>query len=105
MKRQDKHFILPPAIKRNKIDKIAFWRLRETPALTQLVTLCSKIAANVLIEGIETERDRTCALHAGARFGQDIIGHPEMAGGLNGHRQEGSYANDSAPLPASSDRK
>lgn len=53
-----------------KIDKIAFWRLRETPALTQLVTLCSKIAANVLIEGIETERDRTCALHAGARFGQ-----------------------------------
>jgi len=53
-----------------KIDKMAFWRLRATPALTQLVTLCSKIAANVLIEGIETERDRTCALHAGARFGQ-----------------------------------
>ena len=53
-----------------KIDKIAFWRLRATPALTQLVTLCSKIAANVLIEGIETERDRICALHAGARFGQ-----------------------------------
>ncbi|MGU0056058.1 hypothetical protein ACVXG7_10195 [Enterobacter hormaechei] len=36
---------------------------------------------------------------------RDIIGHPEMAGGLNGHRQEGSYANDSTPLPASSDRK
>ncbi len=53
-----------------KIDKIAFWRLRATPALTQLVTLCSKIAANVLIEGIETEWDRACALQAGARFGQ-----------------------------------
>lgn len=53
-----------------KIDKMAFWRLRATPALTQLVGLCSKIAANVLIEGIETEKDRECALQAGARFGQ-----------------------------------
>lgn len=53
-----------------KIDKIAFWRLRTTPALTELVTLCSKIAADVLIEGIETEKDRACALQAGARFGQ-----------------------------------
>ena len=53
-----------------KIDKIAFWRLRATPALANLVTLCSKIAENVLIEGIETETDRKFALQAGARFGQ-----------------------------------
>lgn len=53
-----------------KIDKIAFWRLRATPALANLVTLCSKIAENVLIEGIVTETDRKFALQAGARFGQ-----------------------------------
>ena len=53
-----------------KIDKIAFWRLRATPALANLVTLCSKIAENILIEGIETETDRKFALQAGARFGQ-----------------------------------
>ena len=53
-----------------KIDKIAFWRLRATPALANLVTLCSKIAENVLIEGIETETDRKFAIQAGARFGQ-----------------------------------
>lgn len=53
-----------------KIDKIAFWRLRATPALSQLVSLCSKIAENVLIEGIETDRDHACALQAGAGLGQ-----------------------------------
>lgn len=53
-----------------KIDKFAFWRLRATPALTHLVSLCSRLAANVLIEGIETDKDRACALQAGARFGQ-----------------------------------
>lgn len=53
-----------------KIDKFAFWRLRTSPALSQLVTLCSQIAANVLIEGIETDRDQACALQAGAGFGQ-----------------------------------
>nr|WP_230857845.1 EAL domain-containing protein [Enterobacter mori] len=53
-----------------KIDKIAFWRLRSTPALSQLVSLCSQLAANVLIEGIETDRDHACALQAGAGLGQ-----------------------------------
>ncbi|HDR2162262.1 TPA: EAL domain-containing protein [Enterobacter cancerogenus] len=53
-----------------KIDKFAFWRLRATPALSSLVTLCSTIADQVLIEGIETEHDRTCALQAGAGLGQ-----------------------------------
>lgn len=53
-----------------KIDKFAFWRLREKPALAALVAQCSQLAANVLIEGIETDRDQACALQAGARFGQ-----------------------------------
>ncbi|MFW3296242.1 EAL domain-containing protein [Enterobacter quasiroggenkampii] len=53
-----------------KIDKEAFWRLRDTPALRHLVSLCFQLAGKVLIEGIETERDRTWALQAGADFGQ-----------------------------------
>ena len=53
-----------------KIDKEAFWRLRDTPELRQLVSLCFQLAGKVLIEGIETERDRTCALQAGADLGQ-----------------------------------
>lgn len=53
-----------------KIDKEAFWRLRATPALGQLVSLCFQLAGKVLIEGIETERDRTWALQAGADLGQ-----------------------------------
>jgi len=53
-----------------KIDKDAFWRLRATPALRQLVSRCFQLAGSVLIEGIETERDRTWALQAGADFGQ-----------------------------------
>lgn len=53
-----------------KIDKEAFWRLRATPALRQLVSLCFQLAGKVLIEGIETERDRTWALQAGADLGQ-----------------------------------
>lgn len=53
-----------------KIDKIAFWRLRATPALKELVSLCAHVAENVLIEGIESNRDRECALKAGAGFGQ-----------------------------------
>ncbi|MCK7228961.1 EAL domain-containing protein [Enterobacter asburiae] len=53
-----------------KIDKEAFWRLRNTPALRQLVSLCFQLAGKVLIEGIETERDRTWALQAGADLGQ-----------------------------------
>ncbi|MGK3226690.1 EAL domain-containing protein [Enterobacter soli] len=53
-----------------KIDKVAFWRLRATPALSRLVSLCSQIAGNVLIEGIENEQDRAYALQAGAGLGQ-----------------------------------
>jgi len=53
-----------------KIDKEAFWRLRATPALGQLVSLCFQLAENVLIEGIETERDHACALQSGAGLGQ-----------------------------------
>jgi len=53
-----------------KIDKEAFWRLRDTPALRQLVSRCFQLAGHVLIEGIETERDRTWALEAGADLGQ-----------------------------------
>jgi len=53
-----------------KIDKGAFWRLRATPALRQLVSRCFQLAGSVLIEGIETERDRTWALQAGADLGQ-----------------------------------
>lgn len=53
-----------------KIDKVAFWRLRGTPALSRLVSLCSQIAGNVLIEGIENEQDRAYALQAGAGLGQ-----------------------------------
>lgn len=53
-----------------KIDKEAFWRLRDTPALRHLVSLCFQLAGKVLIEGIETERDRTWALQAGADLGQ-----------------------------------
>ena len=53
-----------------KIDKGAFWRLRATPALRQLVLRCFQLAGSVLIEGIETERDRTWALQAGAELGQ-----------------------------------
>ncbi|WP_230352304.1 EAL domain-containing protein [Lelliottia sp. WAP21] len=53
-----------------KIDKIAFWRLRATPALKELVSLCAHVAENVLIEGIESNWDRECALKAGAGFGQ-----------------------------------
>ncbi|WP_313773837.1 EAL domain-containing protein [Enterobacter huaxiensis] len=53
-----------------KIDKFAFWRLRDTPALAHLVSLCLELAANVLIEGIETDKDHACALQAGAGFGQ-----------------------------------
>ncbi|MEH0886220.1 EAL domain-containing protein [Enterobacter sp. UNJFSC 003] len=53
-----------------KIDKIAFWRLRTTPALGELVALCSRLAANVLIEGIETDSDLAFALQAGAGLGQ-----------------------------------
>jgi len=53
-----------------KIDKETFWRLRDTPALRQLVSLCFQLAGKVLIEGIETERDRTWALQAGADLGQ-----------------------------------
>ena len=52
-----------------KIDKNAFWRLRATPAL-KLVSLCFQLAGSVLIEGIETERDRIRALQAGADLGQ-----------------------------------
>lgn len=53
-----------------KIDKQTFWRLRATSALKRLVTLSSEVAEHVLIEGIETNRDREYALHAGAGFGQ-----------------------------------
>ena len=53
-----------------KIDKNAFWRLRATPALRKLVSLCFQLAGSVLIEGIETERDRIWALQAGADLGQ-----------------------------------
>lgn len=53
-----------------KIDKVAFWRLRATPALARLVSLCSQIAGHVLIEGIENDRDRAYALQAGAGLGQ-----------------------------------
>lgn len=53
-----------------KIDKRAFWRLRTSPALAQLVAQCSQLAAHVLIEGIETDRDYACALQAGAGYGQ-----------------------------------
>lgn len=53
-----------------KIDKDAFWRLRATPALRKLVSLSFQLAGSVLIEGIETERDRTWALQAGADLGQ-----------------------------------
>jgi len=53
-----------------KIDKLAFWRLRGTPALAKLVTLCSQIARHVLIEGIETDEDYACARQAGAGLGQ-----------------------------------
>ncbi|KUQ81067.1 MULTISPECIES: EAL domain-containing protein [Enterobacter cloacae complex] len=53
-----------------KIDKETFWRLRDTPALRQLVSLCFQLAGKVLIEGIETERDRTWAQQAGADLGQ-----------------------------------
>lgn len=53
-----------------KIDKMAFWRKRSTPALTELVGLCTQVARHVLIEGIESKMDRECALQAGAGFGQ-----------------------------------
>ncbi|MDY1036681.1 EAL domain-containing protein [Lelliottia sp. CFBP8978] len=53
-----------------KIDKMAFWRKRATPALAQLVSQCEQVADNVLIEGIESHRDREYALQAGAGFGQ-----------------------------------
>ncbi|HEY4435322.1 MAG TPA: EAL domain-containing protein [Lelliottia sp.] len=53
-----------------KIDKMAFWRKRSTPALAELVNLCAQVANNVLIEGIESKRDREYALQAGAEFGQ-----------------------------------
>ncbi|HDR2753868.1 MULTISPECIES: EAL domain-containing protein [Enterobacter] len=53
-----------------KIDKVAFWRLRATPALSRLVSLCSQIAGHVLIEGIENDQDRAYALQAGAGLGQ-----------------------------------
>ena len=53
-----------------KIDKEAFWRLRATPALGQLVTRCFQLADNVLIEGIETEKDHSRARQAGAGLGQ-----------------------------------
>lgn len=53
-----------------KIDKMAFWRKRATPALAELVKLCTQVASEVLIEGIESNRDRECALQAGAGFGQ-----------------------------------
>jgi predicted signal transduction protein with EAL and GGDEF domain len=88
-----------------KIDKEAFWRLRATPALRQLVSLCFQLAGKVLIEGIETERDRTWALQAGADFGQILLAVLDMAGGLKRHFQEGDHANDSAPLPAAAYRK
>ncbi|MFN1130374.1 EAL domain-containing protein [Lelliottia nimipressuralis] len=53
-----------------KIDKMAFWRKKGSPALAQLVNLCAQVASNVLIEGIESNRDREYALQAGAGFGQ-----------------------------------
>ena len=53
-----------------KIDKDAFWRLRATPVLRQLVSRCFQLAGKVLIEGIETEQDCTWALQAGAELGQ-----------------------------------
>lgn len=53
-----------------KIDKMAFWRKKSTPALTELVGLCTQVARHVLIEGIESKMDRECALQAGAEFGQ-----------------------------------
>lgn len=53
-----------------KIDKETFWRMRATPALGELVSRCFRLAGNVLIEGIETERDRSCARQAGAQLGQ-----------------------------------
>lgn len=56
-----------------KIDKMAFWRLKSTPALLTLVNLCAKIAQNVLIEGIETQQDLALARKAGAGFGQGYL--------------------------------
>ncbi len=56
-----------------KIDKDAFWRLRATSALAALVGLCSQVAGQVLIEGIETEQDRAYALQAGAGLGQGYL--------------------------------
>lgn len=53
-----------------KFDKETFWRMRATPALGELVSRCFRLAGNVLIEGIETERDRSCARQAGAQLGQ-----------------------------------
>ena len=53
-----------------KIDKLVFWRKRATPALAQLVRRCEQVASHVLIEGIESQWDRECALQAGAGFGQ-----------------------------------
>jgi hypothetical protein len=64
-----------------------------------LLSACRK----VLIEGIETERDRTWALQA-ADFGQGLLAVLDMAGGLKRHF-EGDHANDSAPLPAAAYRK
>lgn len=58
-----------------KIDKIAFWRLRETPALTQLVTLCSKLLRMCLLKALKqngTVHARFMLARASVR---DIIGH------------------------------
>jgi hypothetical protein len=71
-----------------KIDKEAFWRLRATPALRQLVSLCFQLAGKVLIEGIETERDHLGT--AGGRRSRPgvLLAVLDMAGGLKSHFQE-----------------
>jgi EAL domain-containing protein (putative c-di-GMP-specific phosphodiesterase class I) len=56
-----------------KIDKMAFWRLKSTPALLSLVNLCAKIAQHILIEGIESPEDLALARQAGAGFGQGYL--------------------------------
>ena len=76
MKRSSNRFVLPAAVNRHKIDKEAFWRLRATPALGQLVTRCFQLADNVLIEGIETEKDHSRARQAGAGLGRVLLAVP-----------------------------
>lgn len=56
-----------------KIDKMAFWRLKTTPAFSSLVNLCTTLARNVLVEGIESQEDLALARQAGAGFGQGYL--------------------------------